>query len=93
VGSTGSVPADWESLQKYEVPEWYKDAKFGIFIHWGAYSASLLSATNGIREIYVRAGITEYKHHVATYGPQDKFGYKDFLPMFKAEHFGSSFVG
>jgi alpha-L-fucosidase len=34
----GPFRADWESLQKYEVPEWYKDAKFGIFIHWGVYS-------------------------------------------------------
>ncbi len=34
----GPFRADWESLQKYEVPEWYKDAKFGMFIHWGAYS-------------------------------------------------------
>jgi len=34
----GPFRPDWESLQKYEVPEWYKDAKFGIFIHWGVYS-------------------------------------------------------
>ena len=36
--SEGPFRADWESLQKYEVPEWYADAKFGIFIHWGVYS-------------------------------------------------------
>ena len=46
-----------------------------------------LSATNGIREICIGEGSEEYKHHIATYGPQDKFGYKDFIPMFKAEHF------
>ena len=34
----GPFRADWESLKNYEVPEWYKDAKFGIFIHWGVYS-------------------------------------------------------
>ena len=34
----GPFRADWESLQKFEVPEWYRDAKFGIFIHWGVYS-------------------------------------------------------
>jgi len=34
----GPFRTDWESLEKYEAPEWYKDAKFGIFIHWGAYS-------------------------------------------------------
>ena len=38
------------------------------------------------RNMY-REGSDEYKHHIATYGPQDKFGYKDFIPMFKAEHF------
>ena len=72
--------------QKYEVPEWYKDAKFGIFIHWGVYSVPAFG-----NEWYPRndvpQGSEEYKHHIATYGPQDKFGYKDFIPMFKAEHF------
>src|SRR5262249_34560589 len=38
VSDQGPYRPDWESLQKYEVPEWYKDAKFGIFIHWGVYS-------------------------------------------------------
>ena len=44
----GTFRADWESLQRYEIPEWYKDAKFGIFIHWGAYSCPR-SAVSGIR--------------------------------------------
>lgn len=82
----GPFRADWESLQKYEVPKWYKDAKFGIFIHWGAYSVPAFGNEWYPRNMYV-PGLPEYKHHVATYGPQDKFGYKDFLPMFKAEHF------
>jgi alpha-L-fucosidase len=82
----GPFRADWESLQKYEVPEWYKDAKFGIFIHWGVYSVPAFGNEWYPRNMYV-PGSPEYKHHVATYGPQDKFGYKDFLPMFKAEHF------
>src|SRR5947209_7038833 len=82
----GPFRADWESLQKYEVPEWYKDAKFGIFIHWGTYSVPAYGNEWYPRNMYV-AGSDEYKHHIATYGPQDKFGYKDFLPMFKAEHF------
>ena len=37
-GQAGPFRPNWESLERYEVPEWYKDAKFGIFIHWGAYS-------------------------------------------------------
>jgi len=86
VNQQGPFRADWESLQMYEVPEWYKDAKFGIFIHWGAYSVPAFGNEWYPRNMYV-PGSPEYKHHVATYGLQDKFGYKDFLPMFKAEHF------
>jgi alpha-L-fucosidase len=82
----GPFRPDWESLQKYEPPEWYKDAKFGIFIHWGAYSVPAFGNEWYPRNMY-REGSEEYKHHIATYGRQDKFGYKDFLPMFKAEKF------
>ncbi|MEO1011164.1 MAG: alpha-L-fucosidase [Bacteroidota bacterium] len=71
---------DIASLAQYETPEWFKDAKFGIFIHWGAYS---VQATHG--EWYPRAmyreNTREYKHHVATYGHPSVFGYKDFIPM------------
>ncbi len=82
----GPFRADWESLQKYEVPEWYADAKFGIFIHWGVYSVPAFGSEWYPRDMY-REGTPEYKHHIATYGPQDKFGYKDFIPRFKAEKF------
>ncbi len=87
--SGGPFRADWESLRSYEVPEWYKDAKFGIFIHWGAYSVPAYGNEWYPRNMY-SSGSDEYKHHTATYGTQDKFGYKDFLPMFKAEHFDPS---
>ena len=86
VGNDGPFRPDWESLQKYEVPEWYKDAKFGIFIHWGIYSVPAFGNEWYPRNMY-REGSEEFKHHIATYGPQDKFGYKDFVPMFRAEHF------
>ena len=85
----GPYRADWESLRKYEAPEWYKDAKFGIFIHWGAYSVPAFGNEWYPRNMYLQ-GSDEFKHHIATYGPQDKFGYKDFLPMFKAEHFDAA---
>lgn len=86
IDSQGPFRPDWESLQKYEVPGWYKDAKFGIFIHWGVYAVPAFGSEWYPRMMYV-PGSEEYKHHLATYGPQDKFGYKDFIPMFKAEHF------
>jgi alpha-L-fucosidase len=86
VNHQGPFRPDWESLQKYEVPEWYQDAKFGIFIHWGVYSVPAFSNEWYPRNMYERESEV-YKHHIATYGTQDKFGYKDFVPMFKAEHF------
>jgi alpha-L-fucosidase len=89
VNHEGRFRPDWESLRKYEVPEWYKDAKFGIFIHWGAYAVPAFGNEWYPRNMY-RQGSEEYKHHIATYGPQDKFGYKDVLPLFKAEHFDAA---
>ncbi|MGB7285123.1 MAG: alpha-L-fucosidase [Candidatus Acidiferrum sp.] len=82
----GPFRADWQSLQNYDAPEWYKDAKFGIFIHWGVYSVPAFGNEWYPRNMYI-AGSEENKHQLATYGPLDKFGYKDFIPMFKAEHF------
>jgi alpha-L-fucosidase len=89
VDHAGPFRPDYESLETYQVPEWYKDAKFGIFIHWGAYSVPAFGSEWYPRMMYTQ-GSDEYKHHIATYGPQDKFGYKDFLPMFKAERFDAA---
>jgi alpha-L-fucosidase len=82
----GPFRPDWQSLRRYEVPDWYRDAKFGIFIHWGVYSVPAFGDEWYPRNMY-RPGSEEYKHQIATYGPLEEFGYKDFIPMFKAEHF------
>jgi alpha-L-fucosidase len=82
----GPFQPTWESLKTYKVPEWYQDAKFGIFIHWGVYSVPAFGSEWYPRNMYEK-GTKEYQHHVATYGPQSKFGYKDFIPRFKAEKF------
>ncbi len=82
----GPFQPDWQSLAKYQAPDWYRDAKFGIFIHWGLYSVPAYGNEWYPREMY-REGSAINKHHVETYGSLTKFGYKDFLPMFKAEHF------
>lgn len=82
----GPFRPDWASLKRYRSPAWYDNAKFGIFIHWGVYSVPAFGSEWYSREMYQK-GSNEYKHHIATYGPQSKFGYKDFIPMFKAEHF------
>lgn len=76
----------WESLANYSIPDWYHDAKFGIFIHWGVYCVPAFSNEWYPRNMYWR-GTPEYEHHVATYGPHAKFGYKDFIPQFTAEKF------
>ena len=86
VSSGGPYRADWESLRNYEVPDWYKDAKFGIFIHWGVYSVPAFGSEWYPREMY-QEGSKEYKHHLATYGPLTQFGYKDFIPRFTAQKF------
>ena len=77
---------NWESLKKYQTPDWFRDAKFGIFIHWGVYSVPAFGSEWYPRNMYDSTS-NEFKHHVATYGPQKIFGYKDFIPMFKAEKF------
>ena len=77
---------DWGTLAKVPEPEWYKDAKFGIFIHWGVYAVPGYGSEWYPRQMYIQ-GSDINKHHVATYGPLDKFGYKDFIPLFKAEKF------
>jgi alpha-L-fucosidase len=77
---------NWESLKQYTVPEWYVDGKFGIFIHWGVYSVPAFGNEWYPRHMY-RQGTPEFEHHVATYGLQDRFGYKDFIPQFGAQRY------
>jgi len=78
--------ATWSSLKNYECPDWFRDAKFGIFIHWGVYSVPAFANEWYPRNMYQPKSI-EYNHHVETYGKHDQFGYKDFIPQFKAEKF------
>lgn len=82
----GPYRADWNSLSAYRVPEWYKNAKFGIFIHWGIYSVPAFGNEWYSRNMYIQ-GSPEFEHHRKTYGEQKDFGYKDFIPMFRAEKF------
>jgi alpha-L-fucosidase len=86
VGAQGPFTPDWKTLANYTAPDWYRDAKFGIFIHWGVYSVPAFYSEWYPREMYIE-GSAVNKHHIETYGPLTKFGYKDFIPMFKAEKF------
>ncbi len=76
--------SDWASLANYSVPDWFRDAKFGIFIHWGIYSVPAFDNEWYPRNMYIK-GQPAYEHHLKTYGPQKQFGYKDFIPKFTAE--------
>ncbi len=80
-----SFRPDSASLIHYQVPEWFRNDKFGIFIHWGVYSVPAYGNEWYPRNMY-RKGSREYKYQVKHYGSPDKFGYKDFIPMFKAQH-------
>ena len=71
-----------ESLEKWEVPEWYRDAKFGIWAHWGPQS-SVEQGDWYARNMYIQ-GSPQYKYHVATYGHPSKVGFKDLCPKWKA---------
>lgn len=84
----GPYQSTWESLSAYETPRWYRDAKFGIFIHWGIYSVPAFGSEWYSRNMYIQ-GSPEYEHHIKTYGRHSEFGYKDFIPMFKAEKFSA----
>ena len=66
VDHQGPFRPDWESLQKYEIPDWYQDAKFGIFIHWGTYSVPAFGSEWYPRLMY-ESGSQEFKHHITTY--------------------------
>ncbi|GHU70537.1 alpha-L-fucosidase [Bacteroidia bacterium] len=82
--------SDWDNLaENYQFPEWFCDAKFGIFIHWGVYAVPAFGNEWYPRNMY-RKDSPEYKHHLETYGEHTKFGYKDFIPMFKAEKFDAA---
>ena len=90
-----SYEANWESLDKRPIPEWWKNAKFGIFIHWGVYAVPAYAPTEG-KHVYAKyaehydnrlrtknEAFVEF--HKRVYG--DKKKYADFATDFKAEHF------
>jgi alpha-L-fucosidase len=80
----------WESLSEYdETAEWFKDAKFGIYAHWGVLSVPAYANDWYPRNMHI-VGTDENKHQVETYGELSEFGYHDFVPMFKAENFDAN---
>ena len=82
----GSYRPDWASLAGAPVPDWFLREKLGIFLHWGLYSVPACTNEWYSRNMYIK-GMPAYEHHRKTYGEQREFGYKDFIPLFRAERF------
>ena len=85
----GPVNPTWDSVrEQYRMPEWAQDAKFGIFIHWGLFS--IPAHHSEWYEKFMYAGGADTQWHAAHFGPLNKFGYKDFIPLFTAARFDPS---
>lgn len=85
--SDAPYTADWDSLARHEAaPEWFRDAKLGIYFHWGVYSVPAFE-TEWYPRLMHLPGHRVYEHHLATYGHPSEFGYHDFVPRFTADHF------
>ena len=78
----------WNSLKTHQTPQWFLDAKFGIYTHWGIYSVPAWGSNGTWYPYYMyREGSKIFNHHVKSWGHPSKFGYKDFIPLFTAKNF------
>jgi alpha-L-fucosidase len=81
--AAGSFQPTWDSLKKYQVPDWFRNAKFGIWAHWGPQC----QPEHGdwyARSMYME-GSDDYKFHLQKYGHPSRFGFKDVIHEWKAE--------
>jgi alpha-L-fucosidase len=79
----GPFSPTWNSLSSYQTPEWFKNAKFGIWAHWGPQCQPEYGDWYA-REMYME-GSRQYKYHLEKYGHPSKFGFKDVINEWKAE--------
>jgi alpha-L-fucosidase len=88
----GPYQAKWESLQAHrEAPDWFRDAKIGIYFHWGVYAVPAYGNEWYAQRMHLKTGRNSYyEHHVKTYGEPDRFPYHSFIPMFKAQKFNAN---
>ncbi len=82
----GPFKPEQTSLEKFQCPSWYRNGKFGIFIHWGVYSVPAFGNEWYPRKMYEQ-GSPEFEYHRKNFGLHKDFGYKDFIPLFRAENF------
>ncbi|WP_062546103.1 alpha-L-fucosidase [Rufibacter tibetensis] len=92
-GASTTYQPSWKSLERHdEVPEWVRDAKFGIYAHWGVYAVPAYNNEHYIQHMHNEADYAKlgtHKRHLAVYGPLSEFGYHDFIPEFKGEKFSA----
>jgi alpha-L-fucosidase len=81
----GRFSPTWDSLSQYKAPEWYRDGKLGVFMHWGVYSVPA-HASEWYPRLMYRKESPVFEWHRQHWGPQSMFGYKDFIPMFHGEN-------
>src|ERR1043166_3928853 len=79
-----------ESLSKYRVPAWFRDAKFGIWAHWGPQS-SVEAGDWYARNMYIEDQ-RQYKYHLKHYGHPSRFGYEDLIPLWKGARFDPDYL-
>jgi alpha-L-fucosidase len=82
---SGPFEASWESLRQFKTPDWFREAKLGIWAHWGPQCVPMYGDWYA-RHMYFE-GHSQYLHHRRTYGHPSKFGYKDLVKLWKAEKF------
>ncbi len=85
-----SYQAIWASLKDHAIPKWLVDAKFGIWTHWGVYAVPAFGHEWYPRKMYIQSEQERgnyFYYHRENYGPHNRFGYHDFVPMFKTENF------
>jgi len=81
--TAGPFAGTMDSLTNYHCPDWFRDAKFGIWAHWGPQAVPM-DGDWYARKMYEEAD-GKYKHHLANYGHASTNGYKDIIPLWKAE--------
>ncbi|HPA18435.1 MAG TPA: alpha-L-fucosidase [Verrucomicrobiae bacterium] len=88
----GPYRAEWSSLKAHKDPEWFRDAKLGIYTHWGPVTVGAEDGPGGVqwygKSMYEPKSPT-FKYHRERYGDQNAVGYKDMIPKFTAERFNA----
>ncbi len=91
--AAGPYRAEWTSLQAHRDPEWFRDAKFGIYTHWGPVTVGAEGGPGGVqwygKSMYEPKSPT-FEYHRKKYGEQKQVGYKDMIPRFRAERFNAA---